>query len=272
MKLYAISDLHLSYVENRRALAALPPHPDDWLLVAGDVSETEKWFRAAMALLSQRFARVFWTPGNHDLWTMPQNEDGLRGLFKYNQLVSICRQYGVLTPEDPYVTWPGEGPDYFIAPTFTLYDYTFRPDHIPAEAAVAWAAESNVICADEYLLHPDPFPSREAWCEARCRYTEKRLEEIASQGPMILFNHYPLRQDLVRLWRIPRFSIWCGTCLTAEWHTRFPVTAVIHGHLHIRATLVRDGVPFTEASLGYPRQWNQEKGLEPYLREILPGE
>ena len=35
MQLYAISDLHLAYQENRQALAAMPPHLEDWLIVAG---------------------------------------------------------------------------------------------------------------------------------------------------------------------------------------------------------------------------------------------
>ena len=43
MKLYAISDLHLGYEINREALKALPPHPDDWLIVAGDVGEKREW-------------------------------------------------------------------------------------------------------------------------------------------------------------------------------------------------------------------------------------
>ena len=40
MKLWAISDLHVGYEENRRAVQALPAYPDDWLIVAGDTGET----------------------------------------------------------------------------------------------------------------------------------------------------------------------------------------------------------------------------------------
>jgi hypothetical protein len=86
-----------------------------------------------------------------------------------------------------------------------------------------------------------------------------------------LINHFPFREDLVRLRRIPRFSIWCGTRRTEDWHRRFPVAVVVSGHLHIRSTTYRDGVRFEEVSLGYPRDWQQEQGIQPYLREILPG-
>jgi Icc-related predicted phosphoesterase len=41
MKLFGISDLHLSYERNRQALNALPAYPDDWLILAGDIGETE---------------------------------------------------------------------------------------------------------------------------------------------------------------------------------------------------------------------------------------
>ncbi len=167
MQLYAISDLHLAYQENRQALAAMPPHLEDWLIVAGDVGETEAHLRFALTILTERFARVLWTPGNHDLWTMPSNEHELRGAAKYQRLVTICREYNVLTPEDPYVAWPGAGPSYRLAPLFILYDYTFRPDHVTAQAALAWAEEEGVVCADEVVLHPDPYPTRSDWCAAR---------------------------------------------------------------------------------------------------------
>ena len=40
MKLYAISDLHLGFEVNQRALSGITGHPDDWLILAGDVGET----------------------------------------------------------------------------------------------------------------------------------------------------------------------------------------------------------------------------------------
>lgn len=264
VKLFAISDLHAQHGENWAALQQLPPYPDDWLIVAGDVAETTARFEAVIALLTDRFTRVIWTPGNHDLWTMPQ-EPELRGEEKYTHLVEICRRHGALTPEDAYARWPGGAA---IAPVFTLYDYSFRPPEVALETAVAWAGETGISCADELLLHPTPYPSRQAWCAARVRHTEAKLATISD--PIILVNHFTLRQDLLRLRRIPRFSLWCGTTLTANWHTRYPIQVVIYGHLHMRGTHFRQGVRYEEVSLGYPRQWHVELGIGPYLRQILP--
>ncbi len=269
MQLYAISDLHLAYEANRQALTAMPPHPDDWLIVAGDVGENEAHLKFALHILTQRFARVLWAPGNHDLWTMPNKANDLRGEAKYQRFVAICRTYNVLTPEDPYVAWPGAGPSYWLAPLFLLYDYSFRPDHVSAEEALAWAAQEDILCADEALLHPDPYPTRAAWCAARCDVTEQRLHALDGV-PLILINHFPLRQDLAILPRIPRFSLWCGTRRTTDWHLRFAAQVVIYGHLHIPATHWRDGVRFEEVSFGYPQQRLAGRPIESYLRKILP--
>ncbi len=271
MKLYALADLHLRYEVTRRALATLPPHPEDWLIVAGDVGETEDHLRYAFSLLSRRFARLLWVPGNHELWTVPSRHDELRGQARYERLVEVCRSYGVLTPEDPYVTWPGDGPHCILAPTFILYDYTFRPDDVPQEEAIAWAAEDNLLCSDEVLLHSDPFASRSEWCAARLRATEPRLAAAARDARLVIINHFPLRQDLAVLPRIPRFSIWCGTRATTDWHIRYRAHCVVYGHLHIRGTHYRDGVRFEEVSLGYPQNWSQQRSIQSYLREILPG-
>lgn len=274
MKLYAISDLHLQYQINRQALEALPSYREDWLIVAGDIGETIELHRYALSLLTKRFAQVIWVPGNHDLWTLPSaslEEHHERGEEKYQKLVAICHEYGVLTPEDPYIIWPGEGAPAMLAPLFLLYDYSFRPDDIPQERALAWAEETDVVCTDEILLHPDPYLSRMDWCLARCTSTEKRLQEEISNVPVVFINHFPMRQALVRLAKIPRFSLWCGTRRTENWHLRFPTAVVVYGHVHMRATDYQDGVRFEEVSLGYPRQWQHIRGMQAYLREILPG-
>jgi 3',5'-cyclic AMP phosphodiesterase CpdA len=272
MKLLAISDLHVAYADNRRALERTPRHPDDWLILGGDVCETSQQLDQALAALQDRFARLIWVPGNHELWTRPLSS-GARGAQKYAELVEVCRRRGVVTPEDPYPLWEGPGGPHIVAPLFLLYDYSFAPDEVPAGAAVAWAAQAGILCSDEYLLHPDPFPSRAAWCAARVASTERRLEAAVAAWPhpTVLINHFPLRRELAMLPRIPRFSIWCGTSRSEDWHVRYRANSVVYGHLHRRGTHWIDGVRFEEVSLGYPGQWQPEgRGLEPWLREILP--
>lgn len=282
MKLWAVADLHLRYEENRRALEALeaPGEGEDWLVVAGDVGETAAELAFAWRILTRRFARVVWVPGNHELWTTPADRGGdrekaARGEAKYRRLVETCRRWGVVTPEDPFPLWPGPrpagAPPVRIAPLFGLYDYSFRPDDVAEEDAVAWAMEAEILCSDEVLLHPDPHPTRRAWCAARCRISERRLEEATASGErLVLVNHWPLLRELAVLPAVPRFVIWCGTRRTEDWPRRFGAEAVIYGHLHIPGTTWIDGVRFEEVSFGYPRNWRGRRTLRESLRQILP--
>jgi predicted phosphodiesterase len=268
MKLYAISDLHLGFEVNQRALKDIASHPADWLILAGDVGETAAHLEFAFKELKPRFAKLVWVPGNHELWTLP-SEGKARGRFKYDELIELCRLYDVLTPEDPYPIVTIGGREVRIAPLFILYDYSFRPLQIPIERAVDWARETEIECADEVLLHSDPYADRIEWCHARYDMTQQRLKSHRNDLPTVLINHFPLREDLAILPRIPRFSIWCGTRRTEDWHLRFNATVVVSGHLHIRSTSLRDGVRFEEVSLGYPRQWYGLITPDQCVREIL---
>lgn len=273
MKIRAISDLHLANAVNREGLQSLPVCKDDWLIVAGDIGERFDYVRLAFEVLTEKFAKVFWVPGNHDLWAMADAGEAprLAGQQRYEALVQCACDHGVVTPEDPYETWNGPGGPCTVVPLFLLYDYSFRPDHVEREQVVKWAREERAVCADELYLNPAPWESRDAWCAQRCALTEERLTALPDDAKTILVNHYPLRRDLIRIPRAPRFAPWCGTTRTEDWHIRFNATVVISGHLHTRRTDWRDGTRFEEVSLGYPHQWDASRGMESYLRDILPG-
>jgi 3',5'-cyclic AMP phosphodiesterase CpdA len=266
MRLLAISDLHISQPDNRRFVEHIAASSGDWLILAGDLGESEADLRFVFETLGPRFQRLIWVPGNHELWTV-EKVGGLRGEERYARLVDVCRSYGVVSPEDPFPSWPGPGPKLVVAPLFLLYDYSFCPPDV--QDPVAWAAADELVCTDEILLHPDPHSSRAAWCEARCRATERRLEELPADVGTILVNHFPLRYEHAWLPRIPRFSIWCGTRRTEDWHRRFRAHAVVFGHLHIRQRRELDGVTFHEVSLGYRRQWDPSKAGT-YVRQVWP--
>ena len=268
MKLWAISDLHVGYEKNWEALQRIRARPEDWLIVAGDVGETFDQLRRVFDLLGERFARLVWVPGNHELWTHPHCENGDRGEARYAALIELCRERGVLNPEDAYEHWD-EG--LVICPLFVGFDYSFSPDGMTPDEARAWAREQGIVSADERFLHPDPHPSLDAWCRARLELTRARLEALPEGVETVLVHHWPLRHDLVRLHKVPRFSPWCGTTATEDWHLRYRARVVVNGHLHMRATDWRDHVRFEEVAIGYPRHWHVEKGIDRYLREIVPG-
>ena len=268
MRLWALSDLHVSHPENRQALASLPALPDDWLIVAGDVGHGVLALDWCFRQLTAKFRQVVWVPGNHELWSVPRDAPRLAGAALYERLVQVARGHGVITPEDPYPVVDCRDGAVLIAPLFLLYDYSFRPPHVGRDEVVGWAREDGAVCSDEFVLHPDPFPDRESWCAARCAAAASRLAACPAHLPKILVNHFPLEEQHAVLPRIPRFTPWCGTRRTRGWHRRFGACAVVYGHLHIRGTTWLDGVPFQEVSLGYPRQWDRRRGIDSYLHEV----
>ncbi|WP_017624329.1 metallophosphoesterase family protein [Nocardiopsis chromatogenes] len=272
--LLAVSDLHAAHPDNRALVEGLrPDSPDDWLIVAGDVAESVDRIAWALEVLRDRFAKVIWTPGNHELWTSKRDTVDLRGVERYGHLVKVCRELDVLTPEDPYPVWDGpEGP-VVVAPLFLLYDYSFRaPGTDTKEESLKVAYDTGIVCTDEHLLFPDPYPDRESWCAARVEETERRLEEIPQDLPTVLVNHYPLVRTPTDILRYPQFAQWCGTDRTADWHVRFRAACVVYGHLHIPRTTWYDGVRFEEVSVGYPREWKRPRHPEVGLRRILPAD
>jgi 3',5'-cyclic AMP phosphodiesterase CpdA len=271
-RLLAVSDVHVRYPENRAIVDDLRPAADgDWLIVAGDVSELAADVLDTLASLRERFSTVVWVPGNHELWTRPRDPVALRGEERYRYLVEGCRARGVVTPEDPFPVWTGPGGPAVVAPLFLLYDYTFLPDGTatPQEGLEA-AYRAGVVCTDEALLHPDPYPDRAAWCAARVAYSRERLDACDPALPTVLVNHWPLTRLPTRVLRHPEFSLWCGTTETADWHVRYRSTAVVYGHLHIPRETREDGVRFVEVSLGYPREWRAHGVPDPLLRSVLP--
>jgi 3',5'-cyclic AMP phosphodiesterase CpdA len=273
MRLLALSDLHVGFGVNRAALLEIAARPDDWLILAGDLGETGEHLRFVFETLGPRFRRLIWVPGNHELWTSREDGALIAGPAKYQYMVDLCRAHGVLTPEDPYPVWEGEGGPHIIAPLFLLFDYSMRPAEVALADAVRWAAEDGVVSSDEFRLEPAPHPDFPAWCAARLADARARLDLARARSPglpTILINHWPLREDLIHLPRIPRYAVWCGTRQTHDWHTRYDARVVVTGHLHTRRTDWIDGVRFEEVSLGYPRHWRQELGVDSHLRAILP--
>jgi 3',5'-cyclic AMP phosphodiesterase CpdA len=290
-RLLAISDLHIGYPENRAYADALSPgDPGDWLIVAGDVGEVFADVGFVLASLANRFAKVIWTPGNHELWTLPSDPVALRGAARYEALVKVCRRFGVVTPEDEFPVWDGPDGPVTVAPLFTLYDYSFRADGATAgndpsaavlaaideavsddgrSAALAAARKAGIKPVDEGRLHSDPYPSAAAWCRDLVAATERRLTAVT--GPVVLVSHWPLVRGPVAELRHQAFAPWCGTTLTADWPTRHQTVAAVYGHLHVPRTTGHDGVRFEEVSVGYPREWQRRGTAPPPPRVILEG-
>jgi putative transposase len=241
--LWSVSDLHVTWPANRERVERLrPAGPGDWLIVAGDVAERIDIVVDTLARLRRRFARVIWTPGNHELFA--RSTDRFKGRARYLRLVELLRAVGVDTPEDDYPLFG----DVTVVPLFTLYDYSFRPAGMTVEEALADARDARATLDDELLIAP--YVDIPAWCAERVDYSRRRLSEVA--GPTLLVNHWPLVvEPTLRMAKQP-MALWCGTTATRHFTTDYHAIGAVHGHLHMPEEIRVDGVPHFDVSLGYP--------------------
>ncbi len=121
-RLFATSDLHVAHPANWLIVEDLRGRfEQDWLIVAGDVAESVDDLRWTLHRLRDRFAKVIWAPGNHELYTLPGDPLQLRGEARYRHLVELCRGLDVVTPEDPYPVWDDGDEQLVVAPLLEMY-------------------------------------------------------------------------------------------------------------------------------------------------------
>ena len=80
------------------------------------------------------------------------------------------------------------------------------------EEALQRAYDAGVVCVDEFLLHPDPYPSRQDWCRARVEGGGAAPGDKRPSLPMVLINHFPLLDAPTRVLRHPSSRSGAGPC------------------------------------------------------------
>ena len=96
MRVFAASDVHTDFKKNWSVVAELSDseYRNDALIVAGDVSDQLNTIHDSLLLLRSKFRRVFYVPGNHELWV---RGGGLDSLEKFSRIVEMCDSLGVET-------------------------------------------------------------------------------------------------------------------------------------------------------------------------------
>jgi hypothetical protein len=117
-KLLAISDLRVSFPENREFIEKLRPDAEgDWLLLAGDAGEIFADIEWVLRTLSGRFSTMVWTPGHHEPWTHPDDPVQARGAERsreawcHERVAQNGRRLAERDPALPFVFvahWPRE--------------------------------------------------------------------------------------------------------------------------------------------------------------------
>lgn len=237
MRVFAVSDLHTDFPENLRVVERVPrgEFRDDALIVAGDVADAPEIIEATLALLCARFRRVFFVPGNHELWVRGSEGSSVE---KFHRVLELCEGLGVETR-------PARLPGVRVVPLFAWYEPEFDSyGDAEDDQLDAWAD-----------FHFCRWP---AGLSSPCRhFLEMNEPHLAEHGlPVISFSHFVPRRDLIpparhlRFRGLPRVA----GCAGIEAQVRALGSAVhVFGHTHIDCDRVVEGVRYVQSALRYPR-------------------
>lgn len=241
-RLHAISDLHLDYEVNRRWLDELSrqDYRDDVLLLAGDVSDRLDQVAACFELLTSRFAKVVFVPGNHDLW-VHRPGDPSDSMGKLEQLRTLARRCGVHTGTLCHAAWR-------IVPLLGWYDHSFGTPSPKLRQAwmdyrrCHWPDASNDAAIDAQL-------------EQACESSHEQAKPLTEGQGLVTMSHFMPRLDLLPS-RIPSdfdylHPVLGNTRLDARLRA-LGSTLHVYGHSHINRHLAIDGVTYVNNALGYP--------------------
>jgi predicted phosphodiesterase len=238
MRILAISDLHTDFRENKVLLEQLSDvaYQQDILIAAGDISDRLETLKSTLTLLRAKFMKVFYVPGNHELWVRRGDHTSIEKFFS---VLTLCEGLDIQTsPKKVGTTW--------IVPLFSWYEPQFDVDHsVGSNALGGWA--------DFYFCKWPP--EMEQVSDFFLSMNQPHLRSY--DGPVVSFSHFLPRRDLLpaverlKFKGLPKVA----GCAALDEQIRSLKSGVhVFGHSHIHCDRVIDGVRYIQNSLRYPRE------------------
>jgi Icc-related predicted phosphoesterase len=238
MRIFAVSDLHTDFAENRRRLERISStsYSQDVLVVAGDIADQLSIIDWTLRKLRSRFGEVFYVPGNHELWVRGGECDSIE---KFRQVLSLCDDIGIHTR-------PGRAGKNWIVPLFSWYESDYdQQREADVSSLEGWADfyfckwPVGMGSVSKYFLD----------------LNESRIKEY--DGPVITLSHFLPRRELLPAVEKLIFKglpqVAGALALDRQIRALNAVTHVF-GHSHIDFDQVIEGVRYIHHAFGYPRE------------------
>ncbi len=238
MRVFAVSDIHIDYQENRNCVSQLSnvDYVDDILILAGDVTDEQNLLRQCFAELSRKFRSVLFVPGNHDLWVY--REKSLNSFDKLTRVGEIASEHGISMK-------PLHIESLSIIPLFSWYDFSFAKPCSKLQQswtdfrACVWPDHMQSSDITEFFL-------------------EKNNDSLQIRNKtLISFSHFLPRIDLMPAY-IPE-----------AYHYLYPVLGTValerqirvlnpdihvYGHSHVNCRQTLEGITYINNAFGYPSE------------------
>lgn len=239
MRVFALSDVHVDYEENKQWIANLSSvdFRDDLLILAGDVCDSIRLLEWCLSALADRFAKVLYVPGNHELWVYRDERPGT-SLDKFQQVLEVIENCGA----SMRVFHRNR---LSIVPLLGWYDYSFGE---PTEELLAAWMDYRAC------RWPDHFSVRDI---AQHFFLLNDSVLSVTNDTVISFSHFLPRLDLMPSY-IPGhkrmlYPVLGSTTLEAQIR-RLKPTIHVYGHSHVNRNLALDGVLYVNNAFGYPQE------------------
>jgi predicted phosphodiesterase len=238
MRILAISDLHTDFRENMLLVEELSDvtYQRDILIAAGDISDRLDTLKSTLALLRAKFMKIFYVPGNHELWVRKERQTSVEKFFS---VLALCETLDIQTS-------PAKVDAVWVVPLFSWYEPQFDADNSgDSDSLGGWA---------DFYLCKWPTDIGQV-CDFFLNMNEPRL--LSYDGPVISFSHFLPRRDLLpaverlRFKGLPKVA----GCAALDQQIRSLKSGVhVFGHSHISCDRVIDGVRYIQNPLRYPRE------------------
>ena len=275
---YAVSDVHSDYAANLQWVERLAASEfgNDILLVAGDVADTSECFERTMELFTQRFGLVFFTPGNHDLWTRRDGTEGSDSLAKLERIERLCDRLGVLTTPQHVQLRRGA---VSVCPLLSFYHESF--DAEPGIEMLRLPSVSRVMADYRACRWPSPLETGSIELAARVDELNEAAPSKASaqaarsarraaltpiddwgaarrvDAPLVSFSHFLPRIELCpekRFLVYPDLMKAVGSQPLGSRVALLRPDVHVFGHTHFGWDATLDGVRYIQAALGTPAE------------------
>jgi len=238
LRVFAVSDIHLDYEQNRRWLHELSRQEfcEDVLILAGDITDTMPLLEEGLTAVACRFFEVIYVPGNHELWVHRNGADN--SLEQFEAIRRVAQDNGVLMEPRHYDSLS-------IVPLFGWYDYSFGQPS--PELRRGWLDFSACRWPNGF----DP---------ARVTRHFVAMNEPAlnvRNRTVISFSHFLPRIDLMPAFIPPnkrKLYPVLGSSLLEQQIRKLGSDIHIYGHSHVNLRSAKDGTIYLNNAFGYPHE------------------
>ncbi len=239
MRVFALSDIHIDYDVNAKWIAnlSIAEYQDDVLILAGDVTDTRRLLEWCLSTLVERFKKILFVPGNHDLWVI-REELKKNSLQKFDDVCKAVESSGASMQ-----AFRERGVS--IIPLLTWYDYSFGE---PSE-------ELRSIWMDYRACRwPSGFTEKDVAAHFAA-FNNKQVSPVGDK--VITYSHFLPRIDLMPGF-IPRakkllYPVLGSAQLERQLRGLNPHIHV-YGHSHVNRHVKIDGVSYINNAFGYPSE------------------